>query len=79
MSSEKVTYDVADNPGAITPPQTSSVAESGVDTAHEKKIMCVFQHLLFFLSTALIQMMGNKAARLTFASFRFSLASILFP
>ena len=48
MSSEKVSYDEANNPGEVTSPQTSSMAESGVDTAYEKKIMCVFQHLLFF-------------------------------
>jgi len=50
MSSEKVSYDEANNPIAVTPPQTSSMAESGADLAHEKKIMCAFQCLLFFIN-----------------------------
>jgi len=49
MSSEKVSYNGADNPGAITSPQTSSMAEPEVDLAYEKKIMCVFQCLPFFI------------------------------
>jgi len=50
MSSEKVSYDEAENPRAVTPPQTSSMAESGVDPALEKKIMCVFQYLSLFIN-----------------------------
>ena len=76
MSSEKANYDVADNSGAITPPQTSSMAESGVDT--ERKIMCVFQHLVFFFINRSNLMMVNTAAKLTFASFRFSRPSVPF-
>ena len=39
MTSEKVICDVADNPGEVASPQTSSMAESGVDIAYEKKII----------------------------------------
>lgn len=39
MSNEKVSYHEADNPGVVTPPQTSSMAESGVDTTYEQKII----------------------------------------
>jgi len=47
MLPEKASYYEADNQEAVTPPQTSSVAESGVDLAYEKRIMCVFQYLPF--------------------------------
>ncbi|KAG0641023.1 major facilitator superfamily domain-containing protein [Tuber brumale] len=39
MSNEKVKYDDADSPGALTPPHASSVAESGIDPIYEKKII----------------------------------------
>ena len=74
MPSEKIIYNEADNQRSVTPPQNLSMAESVIDLAHEKKIMCAFQ--CRFLSTSLIIMMRNIAARLTFASFRFSRPSI---
>jgi len=39
MLSEKVNYDEVDNPSTVTPPETSSVEESGIDLAYEKRIM----------------------------------------
>ncbi|RPA99625.1 MFS general substrate transporter [Choiromyces venosus 120613-1] len=39
MSNEKVNYDHVDDRKADTPPQSSSVAESGVDLAYEKRII----------------------------------------
>ena len=48
MSSEKESYDEGDNSRVVTPPQTSPMAESGIDCEHEKKIMYVFQCLPFF-------------------------------
>jgi len=39
MSSEKVSYDEADNSRVGSPHETPSAAESGVDVAYEKKIM----------------------------------------
>ncbi|PWW75906.1 MFS general substrate transporter [Tuber magnatum] len=39
MSNEKVNYNNLDGSGAVTPPQSSSVEESGVDPVYEKKLI----------------------------------------